>query len=468
MSGPLQDITDGAGLPSRRDGRDDRSRPDGHASATAGSLPVGKVFEAFPLTREHFKSCFALFFVFVIEAWEMMIIVYSAPLISKDFNLSAVALGNLIGAIFVGMAIGSVFWGPVADKVGRKKATIWSLVLYGVISMCSAFAPDYGMLYVLRLLSGIAAAGMIVVCFPYFEELLPIRSRGTLTVYLAAGWPIGVLLAVGATVWLMPYGWRWIIGVSSLGGLWAIVVALCVQESPYWLVGAGQQQKAREVISRLSRGAVVLSAAQTLSVDRAERGAIREVFKGRMLVITLLQIAINFTFSWGYWGLQTWLPALLQQRGLSLPQSYSFIAISALFMIPGYVCSSYLTGKFGRKKVVTGFVALSAVAGYAFATAQSINALYVSNFVLVFFSLGAWGVWDAWVAELYPTRIRTAGYSWAVFAQRIANIVAPGTIGLLVAGGASFNLTTTFIDLFLVATVILALFLPETEGKKLA
>src|SRR6185503_9424578 len=98
------------------------------------------------------KSCLALFFVFVIEAWEMMIIVYTAPLISRDFHLSPVATGNLIGAIFVGMAIGTVFWGAVADRIGRKKATIWSLVLYGLISTLSVFSPDYATLYALRLL----------------------------------------------------------------------------------------------------------------------------------------------------------------------------------------------------------------------------------------------------------------------------------------------------------------------------
>jgi MFS transporter, putative metabolite:H+ symporter len=420
-----------------------------------------------PLTFEHVKSCLALFFVFVIEAWEMMIIVYTAPLISRDFHLSPVATGNLIGAIFVGMAIGTVFWGPVADRIGRKKATIWSLVLYGLISTLSVFSPDYATLYGLRLLSGVAAVGMMVVCFPYFEELLPIRSRGPLTVYLASGWPIGVLLAVGATVLLMPFGWRWIIGLSSLGGLWAIVVAVCVEESPYWLVGSGRQLEAREVIRRLSRNAVVIPASLVLSVERASHGALREIFSGRMLRITTLQIAINFTFAWGYWGLQTWLPTLLQQRGLSLPQSFGFVAISALFMIPGYMSSSYLTGKFGRKKVVTTFVALSAVAGYAFASSPTLNVLYVSNFALVFFSLGAWGVWDTWIAELYPTRVRTDGYSLAVLAQRLANIIAPSTIGLLVAQGSSFTLTTTFIDLFLIATVVLALFLPETEGQAL-
>ncbi|CAE6789712.1 Putative niacin/nicotinamide transporter NaiP [Paraburkholderia domus] len=431
-------------------------------------IPVGQVFEALPLTFEHLKSCLALFFVFVIEAWEMMIIVYTSPLISKDFNLGPVAVGNLIGAIFVGMGIGSIVWGPISDRIGRKKSIIYSLVLYGVVSVASVFSPDYSTLYALRLLSGVVAAGMLVVTFPYFTELLPVRSRGPFTVYLAAGWPIGMLLALGATVWMMSMGWRWVIGMSSLAALWALVVAYLVPESPYWLAGKGRQEQARAVILRLSRGATVISPQRQLHVEEVKRGVWSDLLSGRVLAVTLLQIAINFTFAWGYWGLQSWLPTLLQQRGLSLPQSYSFIAISALCMIPGYMSASYLTGKFGRKKVMIAYVALSAIAGYAFANTQTMTALYASNFALAFFSLGAWGVWDTWVAELYSTRLRTVGYSWAVLAQRLANIAAPTFIGLLVAQGSSFNTTTTIINLFMIATVLMALFLPETEGKDLA
>ncbi|WP_256097466.1 MFS transporter, partial [Pseudomonas sp. 24 E 13] len=174
---------------------------------------VGDVFRDVPLTREHLKCCLALFFVFAIEAWEMMIIVYTAPLIAQDFALDALAVGHLIGAMFIGMLLGSLIWGKLAERIGRKGAVIWSLASYGVISLASAFAPDYITLYVLRLLSGVAAVGMMVVTFAHYQELLPVRQRGALTVYLASGWPIGMLLALGATVWLMPYGWRTVIAV---------------------------------------------------------------------------------------------------------------------------------------------------------------------------------------------------------------------------------------------------------------
>lgn len=428
---------------------------------------VGDVFRDVPLTREHLKCCLALFFLLAIEAWEMMIIVYTAPLIAQDFALDAIAVGNLIGAMFIGMLLGALPWGNVAERIGRKKAILWSLVLYGMISLASAFAPDYISLYALRLLSGVAVVGMMVVIFAHYQELLPVRHRGSLTVYLASGWPIGMLLALGATVWLMPWGWRAIIVLSSLGSVWALVIAYWVPESPYWLARVGRQAQARKVIERLSRGAVQVPEDCQLRVDQTTQGRQRDLFTSPMLKISTLQIFVNFTFSWGYWGLQTWLPTLLQQRGLSLPQSYGFIALSAVCMIPGYMAASWLTHRLGRKKVLIAFISAAVLAGYGFANSQSLEMLYLSNFALAFFSLGAWGVWGTWVSELYPTPLRTLGYGWAIFAQRVANILAPSLIGALVAYGASFNVTTTLINAFMLVSVLLVVFIPETEGEAL-
>lgn len=435
--------------------------------ASASTREVGDVFRGFPLTRTHLQCCLVLFFVFAIEAWEMMIIVYTAPLIAAQFSLDALAVGHLISAMFIGMLVGALPWGKVAERIGRKRAIIWSLGTYGLISLGSAFAPDYSTLYALRLLSGVAAVGMMVVTFAHFQELLPVRHRGALTVYLASGWPIGMLLALGATVWLLPYGWRAVIVLSSLGGLWAIAVARWVPESPYWLASMNRQADARATINTLSRGRVQIPEDQTLQVDRSVSGHQRELFRRALLKVSLLQITVNFTFSWGYWGLQTWLPTLLQQRGLSLPQSYGFIALSALCMIPGYMAASYLTRRLGRKKVIVGFIGASVLAGYGFANALTLEMLYLSNFALAFFSLGAWGVWGAWIGELYPTPLRTVGYGWAIFAQRVANVLAPSLIGALIAYGSSFNLTTTIINAFLMVTVILVVFIPETEGEAL-
>jgi putative MFS transporter len=431
------------------------------------SIAIGQVFKNFPLTREHLKIGCILFFIFAIEAWEMMIIVYIAPLIANNLKINPIAIGELISSMFIGMTIGAVLWGSVSNQLGRKKTFIYSLLFYSFMSFLSAFSMNYYMLYSSRLLAGMAASGMLLTTFPYFEELLPIRSRGSGSVYLSAGWPTGMLLALAATYFLTPWGWRWIIGMSSAASLCAILIIYFVPESPYWLAAVNRQAEARAVISRLSRGNILVPTNQLLALEEMQQGTWSQLLSKNIFKITLTQVGINFTFAYGYWGLQTWLPTLLQERGLNLPQSISFIALSAIIMFPGYISAAYLTHKMGRKKIMIAYVATAAMAGYLFAHTQTTVLLYTSNFILSFFSMGAWGVWNAWVPELYPTNLRVLGNSCFVLGQRFATIVAPIAIGLFVEKGATFTEITTFINMFMIVTIFLSFLLPETEGRPL-
>ena len=86
-----------------------------------------------PLTREHWKAGIALFFSFVIEAWEMMIIIMASGMIAGDFRLRERELGSLMGSIYLGMIPGCLLWGKITDRIGRKKSMVASLATYGVI-----------------------------------------------------------------------------------------------------------------------------------------------------------------------------------------------------------------------------------------------------------------------------------------------------------------------------------------------
>ena len=292
------------------------------------------------------------------------------------------------------------------------------------------------------------------------------RYRGRATVYLAAGWPFGTLIAVGIAAGLLEViGWRGVVLVSSLSGLWALVIWKWAPESPYWLVRHGRTERARFAVSWLSRDTVRPSGPLTLGTGGSDQriGASSQ----RLLMLTGVQVVINFCLSWGYWGLQTWLPGLLAERGLSLPGSYTFIAVSALFMIPGYVGASWLTGRVGRKRVFLLFVLLGGMGGLMFAYGSSLAWLYAGNFMMAFFAQGAWGVWDTWLGELYPTASRGKGYNIGITAQRLANTVAPSVIGFLVATSVGFTPTVVFIESFFLGALVFALILPETEGEQL-
>lgn len=430
-------------------------------------VQIGELFNNMPVTRQHWKAGLALFFAYVIEAWEMMILILSISSIKAEFKMNEVQVGSLLGAIFLGMIPGNLVWGKIIDSIGRKKSMIYSFVLYGIFSGLSAASVSYDMLWLMRFAAGVSISGVVVAAFPYFEELLPVKVRGKATVYLASGWPVGYLLAIGVTYcFLNTGGWRWSIGISSLAGLWALVLWKLVPESPYWLAGKGRNAEAKEVIKQLSGKDMHAELDNIeLVVEKVKSGSYIEIFKGKFLRITILQMIINVSFAWGYWGLTSWMPILLDKKGLSSPQGWGFMAISALFMFPGYIASSYLTGKYGRKKVMFWFVLLAAVGGFGFGLSNSITELYIGNFVLSFFSLGAWGVWDTWMGELYPTKIRGVSYSLGCSLQKVSNVIAPIVIGTMLASNYSFIAIVSSIMVFMVITFILILFLNETEGE---
>jgi putative MFS transporter len=426
---------------------------------------VGAWFGEMDFGRPHWHAGLALFMALVIESWEMMIIILNSVSIGAEFGLDTAQLGSLIGAIFLGMIPGALIWGKLVDRFGRKTCMIWSLALYGPLPLLSAVMGSYETLWAMRFLCGLIMSGVLVVTFPFFEELIPVNMRGRATVYLSSGWPVGLLIAIGVTYLLSDMGWRWVIGFSSLAGLWAFAVYKLLPESPYWLTEKGRMDEAREAIGRLSEGRLTANISPMKIAGHTDgKGSFFDIFRRSFLRLTMLQTVINFCFSWGYWALASWMPLLLAKKGLSAPEGLSFMAISALFMFPGYIAASYLTGRLGRKKVMTSFVFVAAVAGFGFASSSSVQEMYIWNFTLSFFSLGAWGVWNTWMGEIYTTDTRGAGFAWGVSIQRVANALAPVIIGAMLVS-SSFMQTVAFISAFLAVTFFAAMFLPETEGK---
>ncbi|MFD0824179.1 MFS transporter [Neobacillus sp. M.A.Huq-85] len=438
-------------------------------SKPGSSVQVGELFMSMPFNKRHAFVGFVLFFAFIIEAWEMMIIIFASGAIAAEFKLTAVQTGSIIGAIFLGMIPGAYIWGFFSDKIGRKKTMMYSLLSYTLFSLISVFSVNFEMLYASRLLAGLALSGMLVCIFPYFEEMLPVKERGKLGGYLSAGWPFGVMLAIGVTALFLEFegsfaGWRIVMLISSLAGLWGLML-IKIPESPYWLAGKGRQEEAKAVIKYLSKDSIQIDQNTKLEVLNVKQANYFEIFKGKLFKTTTLQTIVNFTLSFGYWGLYTWIPTLLQQKGLSMSQSLGFLAITSLIQIPGYMAASHLTAKFGRKKILFTFVTGAAISGFLFAFSSNMFELYAFNFLLAFFNQGAWAVWNTWFGEIYPTNVRGAGYSFGAASQRWANTFAPSIIGFVIGLGWTFGATVSFIEVFVVVTIITMLFIHETEGK---
>jgi putative MFS transporter len=363
------------------------------------------------------------------------------------------------------MVPGCLIWGKIADLVGRKKTVVWSLVLYGIISGISAFSDSFAMLWGTRLISGVALSGVLVAPFILLEELLPVRQRGRGAVVLAAGWPVGLLLAIGVVHLLRGTNWHVILAVSSLAGLWAIAVQFFVPESPYWAASKGKQALAAQSIATLyGSQRVVFPPDVRFTTDNYEQGRFIRLFEPGLFISTVQQLAMNAIMAFSTWALTAWLPKLLADRGLSVSDGDTFLTFTAVVMFPGYLTASWATGKFGRKLVMAIFVMAAAVFTFSFAFSRTLTEMYVSSAGLFFFNQGAWGVWDTWMGELYPTSVRGVGYSLGLTMQRVANSLAPVAIGILLARRASFSLVVSIIASVLTLALFVSVFIRETEG----
>ncbi len=433
----------------------------------ARARSVGEVCDSMRLSRAQVVIGSILFVTFVIEAWEQVGLIYVSAGFSEEFGLGDAQVGIALSAVAFGMIPGALLWGPLIDRVGRRPVVVWSFLLYSACGLLSGLAPTYGTFVGLRVLAGVAFAGVYTATFPYFMEMLPTRNRGRGAVALSIGFPLGTLLCIAVSQALGPAHWRSVAVVSALAGLWALVVRRWVPESPYWLARRGRHEEAARVLHRLGAPPVATpfriddGAADSLPGlrDGLLGDAIRRTF--------LLLLVVSFTFSWGYWGLQTWLPVLLQDRGMTLSASLWFVALSQVISIPGYLLAAWLTGRLGRRPVFLGFTGAAAVGAVVFATAGTDVQLYAGNIVLAFFSLGAWGVWNTWSAEVLPTGLRGVGYAWVTSAILLASTLAVPVIGAMMDGGLSQTVIIGSIAAVLAIALVAVLPLPETEGRAL-
>ncbi|WP_031466558.1 MFS transporter [Sciscionella sediminilitoris] len=432
---------------------------------TAAHRSVGEFCDEMRLSRAHVLAGAVLFFTFVVEAWEQVGLVYVSNGIAADFGVNNTQLGWALSAVAFGMVPGALAWGGLIDRIGRRRVTVFSLLLYSVLALLAGLSPAFWPFLVLRFLSGVAFGGVYAVTFPYFLELLPTRWRGQGAVALSIGFPIGTLLCIGVSQTLGPVSWRAVAIVAALAGLWAFAVLRWVPESPYWLAKQGRHGEAARVLRRL--GGTVAEQTRFAVTDDAAGGHIRGLFRPGVRRRFLLLLLVAFTFSWGYWGLQTWLPILLQGKGLSVSGAVWFVAVTQLVSIPGYLLAAWLTRRFGRKKVFLAFVFASAAGGALFGFATGAGQMYTGNLILAFFSLGAWGIWNTWSGEILPTSLRGIGYSWSTSAVLLANTVSVPVIGAMMDGGIASSLTIGSIMLFLIIALVSVFPLPETEGRAL-
>ena len=422
-----------------------------------------------PIGKFHYTLLWVIGLGWMFDAMDTGLISFILTTMADEWQMSAAEKGWVVSITFVGMAIGAVFAGGLADRIGRRTVFAMTLLIYSLATALCAFAPNLTWLLLFRFIVGLGLGGQLPVAVTLVSEYIPAHVRGRFIVLLESFWGLGWLVAALMSYFVIPnYGWHIAFLLGGLPALYVFMILKKVPESVPYLINRGRIAEAHALVQKLERqcGVEVIEQIEVKAVADKQSVSFRQLWSGPLARRSLMLWLIWFGIVYSYYGIFTWLPSLLVKQGYSIVQSFEYVLIMILAQLPGYVVAAWLVEKLGRKPTLAGFIALCAMAAYFFGQANSVNMIMFWGCLMSFFNLGAWGVLYTYTPEQYPTNIRAFGSGWASAIGRMGGIVAPLVVTQMMVQSNGFHHVFMMFTavLFAVALVILVLG-EETKGK---
>ncbi|MGK4058252.1 MFS transporter [Loigolactobacillus coryniformis] len=381
-------------------------------------------------------------FAWLFDALDVGLLSFIIAALKSEWQLNTVQMGWLGSISSIGMAVGALFFGILADRIGRRDVLVLTLLLFSIGSGISVLATSFTIFAIIRFFVGAGLGGELPVASTLVSESVAPEKRGRIVVLLESFWAGGWICAALIAYFIIPrFGWR----VAALGTALTAVYALYIR----WQIH------------------------EPVTVAKSERPTllqnIRAVWSVPYAKATLMLWLLWFAVVFSYYGMFLWLPSVLVLKGYSLLNSFGYVLAMTLAQLPGYFTAAWLIEKWGRKWVLIVYLLGTALSAYYFGHAASLGNLLISGALLSFFDLGAWGALYAYSPEQYPTAIRGTGTGMAAAFGRIGGIVGPLLVGYLLTAQVSVNaIFAIFTGAIIIGILAVALLGEETRGRVLA
>lgn len=416
-------------------------------SQDMATIDVAQVIDQRPLSSLQILVLFLAGLTIVLDGLDIQAVAFAAPAIAADLGLERASLGPIFSAGLLGMALGSMLMGPVADRYGRRFSVLLSVSLFGGFTFLTAFASSSTELLVFRFLTGLGLGGALPSLVVLVGEYSPKRIRAICAGVVLAGVPVGGLLGGLLATWAIPrFGWPSIFLIG--GGLPVLMLPLLwlkLPESIRFMVsrGASGSARVREVMRRIDPqgdygASAVFAEAQAPAEDVPRGVPIRKLFSDGMARDTVLLWAAFFTNLMGIYFLISWIPTLLVDAGYSIAKATSASVALNFGGVFGLVGLGWIVNRFGVP--VRYVIAAALLIGSVHVTlvgvlATNLTLMLSAVFVAGAFVMGTQGQLFNLGSSLYPTEVRTTGLGWAVGIGRIGSVLGPLVGGALILIG---------------------------------
>ncbi|MBI4318378.1 MAG: MFS transporter [Chloroflexi bacterium] len=438
-------------------------------------MSVTARLDRLPLSNFHLKIVVVAGLAWMFGAASFTMVSFVFPVIVGAWALSPEDVG-IIGTLqSVGMLVGSILVGLVADRVGRKGLLQIVFLTFAIANGASGLAVDVPSLAALRFVVGFGLGGMFPVGSTLVSELSPSKHRGMMMVGLDSFWAWGsIAVSLGAYLLIPTLGWQVSFLITGLAALYVLVLNRALVESPRHLITKGRGEEAEALVRRVEavyyRDDLPPAAAHEPGAGTTYANVgLGSLLRPPLLKRTICVWTANFAVVYTYFGLFIWLPTLLVSAGYGLAQSFIFVLIINLGQVPGYLMTAYLVDRAGRKlMLVLGFL-LYGIVAYQFGRASGEAEIILWGLLISFLNSAVFATVYAYTPELYPTWARATGTGAAVALGRIGAIIAPIVIArILGAWSMDYTLVFVVIAALLIYTSLTVLLLgEETKGRSL-
>jgi MFS family permease len=388
-----------------------------------------------------------------LDAFDVMLFSLTLASVIADLGLTKTQAGALGSITLLGGAAGGLIFGHIADRFGRTRAMIASVLLYSIFTAACGLSQTLWQFAVFRALLGLGMGGEWASGAALVSETWPAKHRGRALGFMQSSWAIGFAVAALVVGFVLPrWGWRAVFFVGILPAFFTLWIRRNVDEPEVWKANRG--------------------AARAAASGGAPARRFRDIFRAPMLGLTVAVTFMNACALFGWWGLNGWVPAYLSlpvaQGGVGLgTESMSwFIVAMQVGMWLGYVSFGYISDAIGRKRVYVAYLVMASLLLPLYGSLTVPVALLFLGPFVAFFGTGFFSGFGAVTAEIYPTAIRATAQGFTYNLGRIASAAAPFTVGRL-ATSHGFSAAFAVAGAVYLLGAITWAWIPETRGREL-
>jgi AAHS family 4-hydroxybenzoate transporter-like MFS transporter len=402
-----------------------------------GAIDVADFIDQQPVGAFQIKLLATCAAVLFLDGFDTQAIGYVAPALAKEWGLTKGALGPVFSAGLFGLMIGALVFGPLADRIGRKKIIILSTLAFGIGSLATAFVQDANTLLAIRFLTGLGLGGAMPNAVAMTSEFNPRRRRATMVMIMFCGFSVGAALGGLLAAALIPqFGWRSVFVVGGVAPLLLVpILWLRLPESVRFLALTGRaHQRVAELLATINPKTAFAAGTQFVIHEPALPGIpVQHLFRNGRTTVTLLLWVVFFMSLLDLYFLSNWLPTVLNDLGASVS---SAAAIGSMLQVGGVVGTFALGSiidRFSfRALALVYFIAVFAV-GAIGQLGHSVVFVTMAIFAAGFCIVGGQIAANALAAGFYPTSVRATGVGWALGIGRVGSIVGPLIGGALLS-----------------------------------